>query len=953
MTLPLTLNPGDRIQRYRLISPLGAGGMGEVYRARDESLGRDVALKILPPSLVQNEELVRRFVLEAKSASSLNHPNIITIYEIGVADTGTSRMHFISMEHVEGATLWNQIHREKAPLRTLLGWLAQCAEGLSKAHAAGIVHRDLKPGNIMVSRDGYAKVLDFGLAKLTEKHLSQRELTDATIDAPMTSAGVVLGTVGYMSPEQIQGKAVDHRSDMFSFGCILYEAATRRRPFTADTGVETMHKILHEKPTPVEELNPEAPAEVKRLIRRCLTKDPNQRLDSMKALALELHEIVAEYDTLSPTTGSVQVAATPASPKQRVTPILLGSAAILVALAIGLGLWPSRRNAQSDSNASFQSMQMTAATNRGDLVDAVLSSDGRYLAYSSGASENYGLWVRQLSTETEAQILTGQKMPLNALRFTPDGTYLFYETPDPTPSNAQVLYQISSLGGTPRKREIHAVSPVSFSPDGKRICFLRALAAGRKGTSLVLMDLESGQEQLLTEVRSPLFARLVAWSPDGERIATPEYFERSATGYPQSRIITFDVENAERQMVGDDLWNEIDSLVWTVENSGLLLTATDPDAPISSSQIWFLPFPGGGGRKVTNDLSTYLNVSVSSDGSTIGAICPSEISNLWTCDAFRKGSAHPVTFSSSPDGSISSYNSAPDGAILYLTSDQRTLHRIAANGTEDRVNLPSGVHSQAICGLADGRIIYSTFGEGLGGHLRMVDADGANARQLASLPGGEFVMDVSPDERTVLFRNRENRNEVWLVSIDGGSPIKIIDSAEGMGSISFSPDGTRILYSTRQDLDGVTQRVWKVVSARDGETLATLMLPSEPRDVEWSADGTTVTFPWDEKGAGVENIFRQRLDGGDPTIVTHFVDGKILDHAVPKDGRHILLARRTDHDNVWITATDGSNPVALTNFESGLVESVDWLPPDERRVLFNYAEESRDAVLIRNLQGSW
>jgi Tol biopolymer transport system component len=131
------------------------------------------------------------------------------------------------------------------------------------------------------------------------------------------------------------------------------------------------------------------------------------------------------------------------------------------------------------------------------------------------------------------------------------------------------------------------------------------------------------------------------------------------------------------------------------------------------------------------------------------------------------------------------------------------------------------------------------------------------------------------------------------------------------------------------------------------------MLPSEPRDVEWSADGTTVTFPWDEKGAGVENIFRQRLDGGDPTIVTHFVDGKILDHAVPKDGRHILLARRTDHDNVWITATDGSNPVALTNFESGLVESVDWLPPDERRVLFNYAEESRDAVLIRNLQGSW
>jgi len=306
-----TLKPGDEISRYRVVGPLGAGGMGEVYLAQDQSLERNVALKVLPPELVRSEERVRRFVLEAKSASSLNHPNIVTIYEIGHADvsssgeTGSSAVHFISMELVTGKTLSALIHEEKTDLRTLLGWLAQCADGLAKAHAAGIVHRDLKPGNIMVSADGFAKVLDFGLAKLTEKRATDPELTSAaTVAADATGAGVVLGTTGYMSPEQVQGKPVDPRSDIFSFGAILYEATTGRRPFAAESSVETMHRILNDKPPPVEELNPKAPAELRRLIRRCLAKNPEQRLQSMKDLALELREIVEEFDTLSASTGS-------------------------------------------------------------------------------------------------------------------------------------------------------------------------------------------------------------------------------------------------------------------------------------------------------------------------------------------------------------------------------------------------------------------------------------------------------------------------------------------------------------------------------------------------------------------------------------------------------------------------------------------------------------------------
>src|SRR6188474_1287928 len=234
-----TLHPEDQIAQYRVVGPLGAGGMGEVYLAQDQSLERSVALKVLPNDLTRSDDRVRRFVQEAKSASSLNHPNIVTIYEIGQepvknasgGGTDSGPLHYISMELISGKTLGAKIHEEKTDLKSLVGYLAQAAEGIAKAHAVGIVHRDLKPGNIMVTDDGYAKVLDFGLAKLTEKSGTAGPLEATEIASQRTVEGAVMGTVSYMAPEQVQGKVVDARSDVFAFGCILYEAATRQRPF--------------------------------------------------------------------------------------------------------------------------------------------------------------------------------------------------------------------------------------------------------------------------------------------------------------------------------------------------------------------------------------------------------------------------------------------------------------------------------------------------------------------------------------------------------------------------------------------------------------------------------------------------------------------------------------------------------------------------------------------------
>src|SRR5688572_20483168 len=349
MTTARALQPQDRIAHYRIIGPLGAGGMGEVYLAEDQTLERSVALKVLPPELVRSEERVRRFVREAKSASSLNHPNIITIYEIGqdeirhaegTSEPGSASVHFISMELVSGETLSTKIHEERTDLRTLVGYLAQAAEGLAKAHAAGIVHRDLKPGNIMISKDGYAKVLDFGLAKLTEKQSNDLDVTSgATLIDEATGVGAVVGTVGYMSPEQVRGGVVDHRSDIFSFGCNLYEAATRTKPFVADSSVETMHRILHDKPVPVEERNQKVPAELRRVIRRCLAKSPDQRFQSAKDLAIELREIVDEYESLSSSASSgsgSSATAAPAVPSRKKFPVpmLVGGAVLVGALVV-------------------------------------------------------------------------------------------------------------------------------------------------------------------------------------------------------------------------------------------------------------------------------------------------------------------------------------------------------------------------------------------------------------------------------------------------------------------------------------------------------------------------------------------------------------------------------------------------------------------------------------------
>lgn len=371
------ISPNSTLAHYRILSRLGAGGMGEVYLAQDTELDRKVALKILPPEVAANRDRMDRFVREAKSAAALNHPNIAHIYEIGESD-GTK---FIAMEFIDGVTLREKIHREHTELSKLLRHLQHTAEGLAKAHAAGIVHRDLKPDNIMITRDGHAKILDFGLAKLIEQpQLSGADSSEiATAVMPQhSSPGAVMGTVGYMSPEQAQGKTkeIDQRSDIFSFGCILFEAVTGQKAFAGKDTIDSLNKIIREPAAPISNFRPDAPNHLQRIVRRCLAKDPEDRYQTIKDVAIELRELrreltdAAEVNTTVPPawseaatragekstslegTGTSSLSARPSSAEYLVTGIKQHKFAMAVVLlvvvagAVGLALYLRARNTE-------------------------------------------------------------------------------------------------------------------------------------------------------------------------------------------------------------------------------------------------------------------------------------------------------------------------------------------------------------------------------------------------------------------------------------------------------------------------------------------------------------------------------------------------------------------------------------------------------------------------------
>jgi len=960
-----TLQPEDQISHYRVVGPLGAGGMGEVYAARDEKLERSVALKVLPQQLVRNEERVRRFITEAKSASSLNHPNIVTIYEIGQdrvrasqagdeADASSDPVHFISMELVSGETLTQKIHQEKVDLRTLVGYIAQAAEGVAKAHAAGIVHRDLKPGNIMISKDGFAKVLDFGLAKLTEKHAAEGgEMTSAPTEGAMTGAGVIMGTVGYMSPEQVQTKGVDHRSDIFSLGCILYEAATRRRPFVADTDVEVMHQILREKPRAVEEINPEVPAEIRRIIRRCLAKSPDQRSQSMKDLAIQLREAVEEWEALSAATssatahGSVPSGALGAAPgKGAAFWGIVGAAAILGLGGLGFGIYSfvAGRGAAATaaSGAGHQDLGLSVLMSRNDIGEAVLSGDGRYLAYTTQSDRLSDLTVRQIRTGSDVKIVAANEFGIRGVSFSADGDYLFYQNRDPNLPNYQALFQVPSLGGSPRKVFFDVDTAATFSPDGKK-------AAWRRGhpdigaDSIVIGDLDTGEDRELIRVTAPeSFEAAPAWSPDGGRIAVPRL---TSAGGIHGWLSVVDVATGKSEAIGSKTWVEAYSARWLPDGSAVLVSAFEIGA--SAPQIYRISYPGGEAVRLTNDLDGYTDVSISADGKSIAAIRRSTVRNLWVAHSSTAGDAAPVTFASGSAGSVSRLTPLPGGAVAFASPRDKEvfLWRMEADGSGRRQLNSQGIFILDAAYAPGAGIVFTQVdgGKEILAHLWRMNPDGTGLKQLTH-GKGEVALGVSLAGNVVLFNPWDESQSIWGVDPAGGEPFQVAVNTRG-GLIS--PDGTRALIVRLEKEGDNLFPHWYLVPLKGGAPISSFVLPAGATADRWAPDGKSITFVDRRSGW---NLFRKALPDGAIEPMTTFTEGQIADYEWHPDGSRIVLHRRLNRqESLWVLKPGGADPRLVTEFRSGQVAEHSFAP-DSDLLYFTYGDSTQDVVLITNFR---
>ncbi|MEK6283714.1 MAG: protein kinase [Acidobacteriota bacterium] len=540
-----SLPSGTKLSHYEIISQLGAGGMGEVYLAEDTRLHRRVALKILPAEVAAHQDRMRRFIQEATAAASLNHPNIAHIYEIDQADG----VHFIAMEFIDGVTLREKIHGEDTDITKLLRYLQQTAEGLAKAHAAGIVHRDLKPDNIMITRDGHVKILDFGLAKLIELQpggqsgSNESEVATAIL-AQHSTPGMILGTVGYMSPEQAQGKVseIDQRSDVFSFGCILFEAATGKRAFAGKDVLDSLHKVVHAPAPQIRDLNPAAPDELQRIVRRSLAKDPEKRYQSIKDIAIELEELQHELksetkldysisstgsetsaiaggqqfgvDTSSrsaPDTAIVGGAHTSSSAeyltseikrhKKGVAVILAGFLITAIGLAFGLyKLLPGKKQ------INLQSGKITRLTSTGKVGSATISPDGKYVAYTALDEQGQiSLWVKHVATSGNVQVVQPTVSDINfgQITFSPDGNHIYYLMAERGRARGN-LYQVPVLGGT-TKRVLENVSRITFSPDGKRFAFHRRYISEAEDAVIIVNADATGEQKLATRKHPDFF----------------------------------------------------------------------------------------------------------------------------------------------------------------------------------------------------------------------------------------------------------------------------------------------------------------------------------------------------------------------------------------------------------------------------------------------------------------
>ncbi len=921
------LTAGAKLSHYEIRSKLGEGGMGEVYLAEDTRLHRRVALKILPAELASNQDRMRRFNQEATSAAALNHPNIAHIYEIGEADG----LHFIAMEFVDGYTLRELLHTRQTDLAKSLRYLQHAAEGLSKAHAAGIVHRDLKPDNVMVTRDGHAKVLDFGLAKLIEPQTFSGQARNANGLSEVATAvmqqhstpGAVLGTVGYMSPEQAQGRLIeiDHRSDIFSFGCILYEAVTGQKAFQGKDVIDSLNKIIREPVPPISTLNPAAPTDLQRIVRRCLAKDPEERYQTIKDVAIELKEVRRELQSnagidstvppskssasgVSSETISLQSGAAtslaptaaptaPSSAEYLATQIKSHKAlfaiagvivlALLAGLVVFLLKFAGRNPTVPDRHAS---MKIAPLTDTGKATNAIISPDGRMVAYVLREGPWPSIHIRQVVEPTDREIVAPVTDHVYfGLTFSPDGNYLHY-LDRAGGSNFKDLYRVPLLGGATRRMNHDVDTAITFNPDGKQFAFQR-FDPKAKESAIIISDADGANERRLIARKPPQEIGYPAWSPDGQSIAYA-LFGNDNDGY-YTFVGEARISDGHETMISTARWRQIAGLVWLPDKSGILICARDrASAPGSPTQIWQLSYPGGEARKITNDLTTYEYPSLSADGKTLVGTSSEFGSNIWLMPAGDSARARQIT--NGRENGNAGMAWTPDGRIVYTSraSGYLGLWIMNADGTSQQ-QLTFGTDANNFPSISpDGRYIVFETNRSIGWSIWRMNLDGSSPKELVRNMDQNSHPQVSADSQWVFYSTRGATSDrvMWRVSIDGGTPQQL--THKNSSPAALSPDGTLMFYYYRDNVEGATTKI-EIVPVTGGEPTITLESPKDATEIDWALDGKSLVYAKDENR--VSNLWSLPLDGGKARQLTNWTTEQIFGFAWSRDGKQLAVSR--------------------------------------------------------------
>lgn len=871
---------GQKLAHYRIISSLGAGGMGKVYLAEDTKLGRKVALKTLPPEYCDDSNLVQRFKTEAHAAANLNHPNISTLYSV----EEVNGCHFITLEYVEGKTLADLIPKDGLDVKVFLDWFASIADALAHSHEKGITHRDIKPGNIMITTDSKPKILDFGLAQIDRQIASEHIST-----LKMTQPGQIMGTPSYMSPEQAEGKEIDARSDIFSLGVVMYEAITGTRPFVGDSYATIVSNLLTTEPPSVSEIKPKIPYLLARLISRCLQKSRRQRVQTMSEVRVILEEVKAAVEA----GVSMDSFAKRLLPKEekRTSRVLIYS--VLSVLVLGLSALAYYYFRADSPPIRFENMTLRRLSQTNNVAFAQITPDGKAIVYITlDENSTRSLWIRRIDDKNALQLISNQLRQFwGGIGISPDGSQIFYIVADEA-ARRGTLYRISSLGGTPRKLVESANDVGAISPDGQRILFVRRTEEQIQILSANTAD--GGNERLIYSIKDEENLRDPQFSADGKSV----FFSKRESIDRKTRwtLVEIPVGGGTERKIFETNGERIGELAVLKEGRGILINKTDEISKLN--QLYYVFLSDGQEQRITNDLNSYHGVSVSDDGKIIVATQNHNAKDI----LLAKEGENPRKLPTESNAYSTAFFT-PDGRIVYdaLDNNRPDIWIMNADGSNRQQLTPNEFYDYEPQVSADGRFIVFTSDRTGESKIWRMNPDGSNPTLLTNVSGAAFSPVISPDSTTVWFRwNKEgNQSVLAKIPLTGGD---VIEQKPDFGENrwAISPDGKQIALVFFDE----QSKQYKVrVRPVDAEEPSKIFDISPTFVLEWTADGKNLLYRSLEPNTEIHSIiWKQPLAGGAPVQFLSVKPDTVFALSQSADGKQTLIIRsKTMTDAVMLS----------------------------------------------------